>query len=306
MENRRRQRKRRKVRYGWLILSGVALVIVGALILMTFANWHKRTDIGQSIPPVQEQEVVDVISEADQSLLEDYELVRQMLMAQDMNAYPSELVTKIEQQNALIRDELVAQALPQLEHDINELARLIDEPLFSGTPSEVFYARGLLILNKQHEAPANFEPGNRQVMSTAFAQMKEDAAAQGINLYDFSSYRGYYAQKSLFERYAASDGEEAANRYSARAGFSEHQTGFVTDIGGDNRSAWAETTFDDTTEAKWLAENADRYGFIMRYPPGKETITGYIHESWHYRYIGPIATKVKTSGLTLEEYLGLV
>jgi len=306
MENRRRQRKRRKVRYGRLILSGVALVIVGALILMTFANWHKRTDIGQSIPPVQEQEVVDDISEADQSLLEDYELVRQMLMAQDMSAYPSELVKKIEQQNALIRDELVAKELPQLENDINELARLIDEPLYSGTPSEVFYARGLLILNKQHEAPANFEPGNRQVMSTAFAQMKEDAAAQGINLYDFSSYRGYYAQKNLFERYAASDGEEAANRYSARAGFSEHQTGFVTDIGGDNRGAWAETTFDDTTEARWLAENAGRYGFIMRYPPGKETITGYIHESWHYRYIGPIATKVKTSGLTLEEYLGLV
>ena len=96
------------------------------------------------------------------------------------------------------------------------------------------------------------------------------------------------------------DGKEVANTYSALPGHSEHQTGLAFDIGSVERS------FVDTSEAKWIEENAHLYGFIVRYPKGKSDITGYIYEPWHVRYLGiDIATDVKNSGLTLEEYLGL-
>jgi len=306
MKQQMRHKKKLKIRYG-----RVGGTIAVAVLCLIFGGYYiykglMRPQVVEEQIMVEQEEPIHVLTTAETSLLNDYELVRKMLMSQDMVDYKEPLIGEIQAQDKIVQDYIQTETLDKLEAATNKLAKLIDEPLFSGEPSDVFYARGLLILNKQHRAPANFEPGNRIVMKNAFAMMQKDAAAEGINLDDFSGYRSYYAQETLFNRYAASDGEEAANRYSAKAGYSEHQTGFVVDIGGDNKAAWAETIFDNTREAKWLAEHAHKYGFIMRYPPGKEAITGYIYESWHFRYIGEIATKVKESGKTLEEYLGLV
>ena len=91
----------------------------------------------------------------------------------------------------------------------------------------------------------------------------------------------------------------AADRYSARPGFSDHQTGLTVDILTSSSNF---ATFENTAEAKWLAENAARFGFILRYPDGKEEITGYTYEAWHFRYVGDIAEAVKASGLTYDEY----
>jgi len=294
-----RVRKKKKLKWARIIL--VFLIFVSS----AFGGWYyfqgRATPMGDTINDVPEQ-----LTEEQESLLEDYTLVRKMLMTQAMDTYTAEEREKINEQNNAVVSLIEAKDVVRLENAINTLARLIDEPLFNGTAVDLFYARGILILNKQHRASSNFNPGDRAIRTEAFAQMQADAAEAGITLVDSSGYRSYYDQEVVFNRYVAKDGEEEANRYSARPGYSEHQTGFVSDIGGKDPNKRIETTFDDTEEAKWLAANAHKYGFIMRYPPGKESVTGYIHESWHYRYIGEIATKVYESGLTLEEYLGLV
>ncbi len=131
-----------------------------------------------------------------------------------------------------------------------------------------------------------------------FQAAEEDGIALGIR----SAYRSYSTQKGLFSDYASRHGEEEANRFSARAGQSEHQLGTTVDFGGTAVDFTAE--FGQTPQGKWLAENAHKYGFALSYPQNKEYITGYIYEPWHFRYIGVEAAREwKESGLTLREFL---
>jgi LAS superfamily LD-carboxypeptidase LdcB len=133
-------------------------------------------------------------------------------------------------------------------------------------------------------------------------QLYQAAADDGIELAIRSAYRSYSTQKGLFEDYAKRYGEEEANRFSARPGQSEHQLGTTVDFGGT--SVDFKAAFGETPQGLWLAENAWRFGFAMSYPAGKEHITGYIFEPWHYRYIGvDNATEWRSSGKTLKEFL---
>ena len=117
----------------------------------------------------------------------------------------------------------------------------------------------------------------------------------GFNLTAFSTYRSFEYQTGLYQRYADRDGAEEADRYSARPGYSEHQTGLAFDIGEvNNEQDWASVRFGDTEAGKWIAANAHRFGFIMRYPEGKEAITD-MHESWHFRYVGVEIAKTSTT-----------
>lgn len=174
-------------------------------------------------------------------------------------------------------------------------------------PSEPKIIDGVLLANKQFPMPKDFEPGESKEARAAFDEMKASAALSGIVLQAFSTYRSYEYQVSLYNRYAERDGAEAADRYSARPGYSEHQTGLAFDIGEENHeSHWASASFGETEAAKWLMSNAYKFGFILRYPEGKEQITGYMYESWHYRYVGKdIAEQIFKRNLTLEEYLGV-
>ncbi|MEW9051427.1 MAG: D-alanyl-D-alanine carboxypeptidase family protein [Neobacillus sp.] len=168
-----------------------------------------------------------------------------------------------------------------------------------------YYLKGVLLVNKHHGLPSTYGGGEDPTARGAFEKMKTAAHNQGLTLTLTSGYRSYEYQKDLYWRYVSIYGQAEADRFSAYPGYSEHQTGLAFDIGGSNRSAWVNSGFDGTPEAKWLANNAHNYGFILRYPPGKEHITGYMYESWHFRYLGvEVATKVYKSGLTLEEYLG--
>lgn len=120
-----------------------------------------------------------------------------------------------------------------------------------------------------------------------------------------SGYRSYNAQASLYNSYAAKDGQAAADTYSARPGYSEHQTGLAMDV--CNAGACSlEQSFAATPFGQWLAAHAHEYGFIIRYPSGKQHITGYIYEPWHLRYVGTgLAAQIYASGKTLEEHFGL-
>lgn len=173
-------------------------------------------------------------------------------------------------------------------------------------PDEPTYINGILLANKKNPLPSTFAPGESKQARTAFDEMAAEAKLSGINLTAFSTYRAYAYQVTLYDRYVQKDGVEAADRYSARPGYSEHQTGMAFDIGEVNyEKHWASNSFKETEAGKWVAANAYRYGFILRYPEGKEDITGYMHESWHFRYVGKdIAEEIFKRNITLEEYLG--
>ena len=162
------------------------------------------------------------------------------------------------------------------------------------------YVDGILIVNKRYSVPKEYNPGVNEEAEKALNSMQQDAKNVGFELPLLSGFRSYQRQTELYNSYVKKHGEEKANTFSAKPGYSEHQTGLAFDIGQ------LEYSFGNTPSGKWLAENAHKYGFIIRYLKGKEDITGYVYEPWHVRYLGvDIATKVKESGLSLEEYLGI-
>ena len=127
-----------------------------------------------------------------------------------------------------------------------------------------------------------------------------DAANQGLNIWFASGFRSYDYQAQIYNNYVARDGQTLADTYSARPGYSEHQSGLAIDVNQIDDS------FAGTPEAVWLENHCHEYGFILRYPKGKENITGYQYESWHVRYVGTdLSYAVHASGLTLEEYFGI-
>lgn len=174
----------------------------------------------------------------------------------------------------------------------------------TNTPGK--YVNGILVVNKVYALPSTYNPGIISVAQKGADAMVAAAKSEGVYLSVISVYRSYSYQSTLYNNYVKRDGQAAADRYSARPGHSEHQTGLAFDFGGSNQAYWFESSFAGTKEGKWLAANAHKYGFILRYPNGKESITGYMFEPWHFRYIGSgESPKVKSSGKTLEEYLGV-
>ena len=165
----------------------------------------------------------------------------------------------------------------------------------------ITYINGILIVNKTYALPQDYDPGAiSDEAKKAFEEMREDASKDKITLWIQSGYRSYKTQDSLFNNYVKQSGKEKAETFSARPGHSEHQTGLAMDLN------IVDSSFEGTKEAIWIEKNCYKYGFIVRYPKGKESITGYKYEPWHIRYLGKdIAKKVYSSGLTLEEYLGI-
>ena len=162
------------------------------------------------------------------------------------------------------------------------------------------YIDGIMIANKSYPLPEDYNPGIDADAKAALDEMISGAAKDGITLTMISGFRSYETQQNLYARYLLREGRDAADTYSARPGYSEHQTGLAFDLNS------LEYSFGETREGKWLAEHCAEYGFIIRYPDNKEEITGYHYEPWHVRYLGvETAKKVHESGLCLEEYLGI-
>lgn len=146
----------------------------------------------------------------------------------------------------------------------------------------------------------------RKEAAAALEKLFEGAKKDGIFLAGVSGYRSYTTQDSLFRYYVQTQGEETARRYSAEPGHSEHQTGLTMDVSGSTGKCAADDCFAGTPEAIWLQEHVAEYGFIIRYPKGKEQITGYAYEPWHLRYVGTkMAQEIMAKGITLEEYFGM-
>jgi D-alanyl-D-alanine carboxypeptidase len=143
----------------------------------------------------------------------------------------------------------------------------------------------------------------RKEAAQAMEKMVAGALKDGVHLAGVSGYRSYETQVGLFNYYVQTQGEELARKYSAEPGHSEHQTGLAMDVSGTNGKCAADDCFAGTPEAIWLQAHGAEYGFIVRYPKGKEEITGYAYEPWHMRYVGvAMAQEIMSKGSTLEEY----
>lgn len=162
----------------------------------------------------------------------------------------------------------------------------------------VTYVNGILIANKTYSVPEDFGGDNDEAWA-AFDAMAAAAAEEGLSIYGSSVYRSYYTQEAIYYRELNDYGIDFADQSTARPGHSEHQTGLAFDLNSIT------TDFKDTPEGIWVAEHCHEYGFILRYMEGKEHLTGYMYEPWHFRYIGEQATDIHYSGLCLEEYLGI-
>ncbi|MDO4781485.1 MAG: M15 family metallopeptidase [Candidatus Saccharibacteria bacterium] len=142
----------------------------------------------------------------------------------------------------------------------------------------------------------------RAVIISDLTAMMQAAERDGAPLQVGSGYRSYATQTVLFDSYARQHGEAEAARFSSRPGHSEHQSGLAVDFDAPGGACWVENCFANTAQGKWLKAHAHQYGFILRYPEGKEAVTGYSYESWYFRYVGKeLAGALQQSGLTLEE-----
>ncbi len=173
----------------------------------------------------------------------------------------------------------------------------------------------LMIVNKYYKLDSTYVPKDmvmiepdygyayeiRKDVYEAFKEMYKAAKKDNISLFIVSPYRSYNKQRNIYNSYVQSDGVNKADTYSARPGFSEHQTGLAMDLAPNVYMDL--DTFVDSPSYSWMIDNAYKFGFILRYPKDKEYITGYMYEPWHYRYVGiEAATIIKNENLTFEEY----
>lgn len=157
-----------------------------------------------------------------------------------------------------------------------------------------------MIANKTYTLPKDYDPGIKPEAAEALDELQHAAAAEGLSFFIVSGYRSYATQESVYAGWVARDGAEQADTYSSRPGHSDHQTGYTFDLNS------LDDSFADTKEGIWLAEHCADFGFIIRYPKGKEMYTGYVYEPWHIRFVGKEKARLITdSGLSLEEYYGI-
>ncbi|MBE6157876.1 MAG: D-alanyl-D-alanine carboxypeptidase family protein [Firmicutes bacterium] len=191
----------------------------------------------------------------------------------------------------------------------------LDYEYYTHTKESINLNKPTILVNKYNYLTENYIPENLEKINTkyakegmqlvnyakdAFEEMAKAAEKDGYKIIAMSSYRSYKYQVNLYNRYKENDGQEAADTYSARPGFSEHQTGLATDIYNGKIDF---NNFEETEEFTWMQDNAYKYGFILRFPKDKTKQTGYQYESWHYRYVGKeIAKYIHKNNLCLEEY----
>ena len=177
----------------------------------------------------------------------------------------------------------------------------------------------MVLVNKYYYLTEDYVPDNLQNINRkyalsnmrmveeakdAFEKLSKDAQENDLTIIAMSTYRSYTYQVNLYNRYKKQDGEEKADTYSGRPGHSEHQTGLAVDVYNKEKDY---TKFETTKEYEWMMEHAHEYGFILRFPKGKENETGYTYEAWHFRYVGiDAATYIHNNNISLEEYVATI
>lgn len=303
--------KKRKIKKSvWIILGILILLILGIIIGVKYLSYRSST-------PYQLKELG--YSKEEIKKIETYEKkeIDAILKKEHIDS-----LTKWFDQTYFLFDNLDRYLTYQKEHQKEEMSKVIsivnvgaDYEFYTHTTKTDLSKENLILVNKFHQLGTDYTPddlveisnqyayGTNQIRKEVydkFRSMFNAAKKEDLTLIATSGFRDYAYQEKLWKSYSNQKGEEWADSVAARAGFSEHQTGLCLDIVTYNASM---SDFETTDEFKWLQEHAHEYGFIMRYPKGKEDITGYSYESWHYRYVGEeVAKKIKDLGITFDEY----
>ena len=203
------------------------------------------------------------------------------------------------------------------EQIIKNVNMHLDKSFYEDVEEAKYLNTEKVLVNKHYYLKEDYIPDNLENISSMYAlsgmkmvkeakeefeNLSKDARSENLKIVAMSSYRSYDYQVNLYNKYASEDGKEAADTYSGRPGHSEHQTGLAVDVYNIKESY---TNFENTEEFKWMQEHAHEYGFILRFPKEKEKEkeTGYIYESWHYRYVGlEVAKYIKENNISFEEY----
>lgn len=190
----------------------------------------------------------------------------------------------------------------------------LDKDFYTNTKETPYKNTNYILINKFFYVGKEYVPNNLKKINICtkgniyltkeaqihFEQMCQDIKKENLNIRAISAYRDYNYQLNLYNKYLVNDAKENVDNYSARPGYSEHQSGLTVDI--DN-IVTDFNNFESTDEFLWMEKNAYKYGFILRYPKGKENITGYTYEAWHFRYVGKeIAYYIKKHNITFDEY----
>lgn len=311
--NRRKIRKLKKSAY-FLILFFliIILIIVGAIFTKKYLNKINSYEYKLSQIGYNEEEIKKLTSFEDKFLDE--------LLKKKYDKY----IYKFAKQDYFIWENLDRYLEYKKDNNDDSIKHIISivnvnadyDPYDEAAVTKTNVSKGnLMLVNKYNNLDKDYVIADLQPCSlqysyadnyaseetiSAFKNMWSAAKEKGLKLMINSSYRDYASQEEVWQSYEEARGEEYADSIAARAGFSEHQTGLALDIitPGANKN-----TFDQTEEFKWLEKNAYKYGFILRYPNGKEDITGYEYESWHFRYVGKeIAKIIKEKNITYDEY----
>ncbi len=219
--------------------------------------------------------------------------------------------------NGVYKDGETMDSAEQL-NDMNENYANIDMPATINTDP----ASLTVFVNKEYGLPEDYIPSDliepdikfyfsyfdekrllRSDAANALEKLVAAAEKKDLEIVGVSGYRSFYRQKAIYTKNVRTMGKERTDMYSAVPGYSEHQTGWAIDLSCASVHYDLEEEFADTSEGKWLAKNCYKYGFIIRYPKGKESLTGYAYEPWHVRYVGvKLATFLHINNMTLEEY----
>ncbi len=243
---------------------------------------------------------------------------------QDLNSRTNFHVMPLSSLSTFTSQEVADNAKEIYTSVIEEQYRAYFPPTaYSSTKQVVDPSDFLMLVNKNNYLPENYEPESLvipdvlestrtssdvhyidQRIADDVEALFKGAKQAGYDLVFVSGFRPYETQVSLYNSYVSAESVQEADRYSARPGFSEHQTGLSFDISEQSIGSEGVEAFNDTEASIWIEDNAHKYGFIVRYPQGKEDVTQYMHESWHLRYVGvEVATEIYEENLTLEEYL---
>ena len=211
-----------------------------------------------------------------------------------------------------------------MSYDIEDNKRIVtdvncnlDKEFYSDEVDSDLSDDMLLIVNKYYKLSSDYHYGELVSLDKeysvnsndklskeayeAFKKLVDAAEKEGLHIRSKSAYRSYQTQENLYNNYKKSNGYAWAEKWSAHPGNSEHQTGLALDV--CSKDTYTIQKFEGTDEFDWMKENSYKYGFILRYPEGKEYITGYNYEPWHYRYVGiDVAKYIYENNITFEEY----
>lgn len=293
-EKKRMERDRKKeckAKKTFVFFLAVALLLAAALVIIKFimpnSNNAEKSDIKQN-PNTQNN---------------------QTTKAEDENPYEKIEFAKSEN---IKRYSDYKKMNPKYDYEevVWRVNSYLDKPMYEYDVESVGYDDPYIIVNKYYTVPNDYRPPDlvntdghlmRKDTAEAYKKLRDAARAEGLTIYAVSAYRSVDYQKNLYNSYLAEDDKANVDRYSARAGHSEHHTGMAIDLFGSIEGL---RNFEKTPEYPWLKKNAYKYGFIIRYMAETEEITGYESEPWHIRYIGTEAsTDMHDKNiLTFEEY----